>query len=69
MSLGTDRYTFRLDKAMMDAVAETIERRNEWTRDVPWDLSEFVRVAIREKLKKMARCRRRARRHRAPVTN
>ena len=68
MSLGTDRYTFRLPKALMDVVAETIARRNDWTRNEPWDLSEFVRVALREKVKKMARSRRRVRRNRAPVT-
>lgn len=60
MSKGTDRYTFRLPQDMMAEVAATIYRRNLHTDREPWELSEFVRVAIREKLAKMERSRKRA---------
>lgn len=60
MSKGTDRYTFRLPQELMAAVATTIYRRNLHTDKEPWELSEFVRVAIKEKLAKMERSRRRA---------
>ena len=58
MSKGTDRYTVRLPSDLMSEVATTIYRRNLHAEGEPWDLSAFLRVAIREKLHKMERSRR-----------
>ncbi len=59
MSKGTTRYTVRLPDDLMTQVATTIYRRNLHSDREPWDLSAFLRVAIREKLLKMERCRKR----------
>lgn len=56
-SKGTARYTFRLPPELMMEVEATIQLRNEHTTQEEWDLSEFVRVALREKVSKMDRCR------------
>jgi hypothetical protein len=58
MSKGTKVYPVRLDPGLMEDVEITIERRNMMTREAPWTLSDFLRIAIREKIRKMERCRR-----------
>lgn len=57
MSKGTTKYVFRLDDCQKMFVDVTIARRNEFTRDEPWTLSDFIRIAIWEKLRKMERSR------------
>jgi hypothetical protein len=58
MSKGTPIFTLRLPANLVVEVHETIRRRNLWSRRAPWTWSDFVRVAITEKLRKMERCRR-----------
>lgn len=55
MSLGTPRYTFRLPEELMDEVKERTELRNLTARGRAWEISDFVRIAIVEKLNKMER--------------
>jgi hypothetical protein len=54
-SKGTPIRTFRCQDDLWDQIKEAIERRNQWSRDEPWTLSDFMGAAIREKLAKMAR--------------
>ena len=68
MSAGTRIYPVRLRPELVELTEETIARRNEWTRDEPWTFSEFIRVALVEKIKKMARSRKPYRRKRAEGT-
>jgi hypothetical protein len=58
MSAGTRVYALRIDGGMMEDAEETISRRNEFTRREPWNFSDFLRAAIREKIAKMQRSRR-----------
>jgi hypothetical protein len=69
MSLGTKVYPVRLAESLMMEVTATIARRNYWTRRLPWSLSDFIRVALLEKVKKMGRSRRRARRTHSTLEN
>jgi len=55
MSAGTPRYTFRLPEELMDAVRERTAQRNMVARGKAWEVSDFVRIAICEKLNKMER--------------
>ena len=66
MSKGTPRVVIRLADQVVQEIELAIARRNLWSREVPWTLSDFLRVAIAEKLQKMARCRRPRRRPSAP---
>lgn len=59
MSKGTPKHFVRLSDELMLMIEKTIDRRNLHTREEPWDLSAFMRVAFNEKIKKMARSRRR----------
>lgn len=56
-SKGTPVRTFRCQEDLWDEVIETIARRNEWSKERPWSISEFIGVALREKIDKMARGR------------
>jgi hypothetical protein len=58
MSRGTRIYAVRLSPDLMDRVELQIASRNIWTKETEWTLSDFIRVALEEKLAKMARCRR-----------
>jgi Arc/MetJ-type ribon-helix-helix transcriptional regulator len=58
MSKGTQRYTFRLPEQLLNDVQEQIVGRNDRSADTPWTLSDFVRIALQEKLDKMSRSRR-----------
>jgi len=58
MSRGTPVVPVRVDQETMALVMETIQRRNFWTQCEPWSVSDFIRIALREKIAKMARCRR-----------
>jgi hypothetical protein len=59
MSRGTERYTFRLPPKLMREVEATRLLRNQNTREEPWTLSDLVRIALAEKVKKMNRSRKR----------
>jgi Arc/MetJ-type ribon-helix-helix transcriptional regulator len=61
VSEGTPRHTFRLEDELVAEVVKTVHKRNTYTGDVPWTISDFVRIALREKLDKMARSRTRNR--------
>lgn len=54
---GTPVRTFRCQDDLWNEVLETISRRNEWSKEAPWTISEFIGVSIREKIDKMARGR------------
>jgi hypothetical protein len=56
-SAGTTMRSFRFNEAFWEMVEETVERRNTWSMRPPWTLSQFVRIAIVEKIKKMERSR------------
>lgn len=58
MSQGTKVYTVRLEGGLIEDVEIAIEQRNRFSANAPWDLSTFIRIAIREKLSKMQRSRR-----------
>lgn len=57
MSLGNPKILVRLPTEELDALRESIESANAHRSGEPWTMSEFVRVAIREKLAKMERSR------------
>lgn len=68
MSKGNRIFAVRVDNVLLELIDETIQRRNTWTRGIPWTFSDFVRVAVLEKAKKMKRSRRpRAPRHKGTV--
>lgn len=60
-SKGTPMRQFRYSDEEWLALEVAVERRNFWTRQEPWTLSDFIRIAIAEKLDKMRRCRSRKR--------
>ena len=59
MSKGTKLFAVRIAPDMQARIDETIQRRNLWTRGEDWSFSDFIRVAIEEKIRKMERSRRR----------
>jgi len=61
MSKGSRIVKVRFPHGLLADTWETIRRRNEHTREAPWDMSEFIRSAVREKIEKMKRGRRRPR--------
>lgn len=61
-SKGSPRVTVRIPEPLLVEIGDAITRRNEYSRGVPWDLTAFLLVAVREKLDKMARSRRHAER-------
>jgi len=58
MSNGTRVYTVRLSDELMEQVQETMARRDHYAFESPWSLSDFIRIAVQEKLSKMERSRR-----------
>jgi hypothetical protein len=59
MSRGNPHYKCRLDNATAELVERTIAFRNLHTTGEKWTVSDFLRIACREKVKKMNRSRRR----------
>jgi hypothetical protein len=57
MSKGRPVVPIRLDPGLIEDVELAIARRNEHSREQPWNFSDFVRVSICEKLDKMRRGR------------
>lgn len=60
MTKGNPKLITRVSAALLDEMREAIGRRNARTREEPWDMSAFVRCAIRDKLQHMKRSRRKA---------
>jgi len=68
MSRGTRIYAVRLPNALMSEVEAQIDSRNVWSSEIPWTLSDFIRVCIVRELRKMARSRKRPVRRTRPAT-
>jgi hypothetical protein len=67
MSKGNRLFAFRMTAQLYALVEETIERRNVWTRNAPWTMTDFFHAAIREKIRKMRRSRKPRTRKTRPV--
>lgn len=57
MSKGTPRIAVRLPDDLTAEINRAVDNRNLWSAREPWTFSDFVRIACREKLAKMKRCR------------
>lgn len=57
MSKGNRIVNVRFDAGILESIATEIARRNLNTSSAPWSMSDFIRVAVAEKLKKGARSR------------
>ena len=57
MSKGTKPVAVRLPKELLSEVVKTVERRNRNSTEGPWSLSDFIRIALVEKITKMHRSR------------
>lgn len=64
MSKGSRIIPVRIGGELLAEIQETIERRNQLTREMPWDMSAFVRAAIGDKLRHLRRAAEQARRRR-----
>ena len=58
MSKGTPNQTFRLLPSLKEECERTIARRNDNSFESPWTFTEFIELALREKIAKMERSRR-----------
>jgi hypothetical protein len=56
-SKGTRITPVRIDPVLLEDVQSQIRSRNEHTKDEEWNLSDFIRVALAEKLKHYRRSR------------
>ena len=56
-SLGTGKILVRVPDALRLQIEDTIKARNLLSSSEPWSLSDFVRIALAEKLAKMERSR------------
>ena len=61
MSRGTPTRTLRVPEALATEIDVTIRRRNDHTREEPFDWTAFALTAIAEKILKMARSGKRPR--------
>lgn len=57
MSRGTKAFSYRIPPGLVDLVEATIKLRNRHADGQPWTQSDFIRVAILEKIRKMDRSR------------
>lgn len=57
MSKGNAGYHWRCPPALEQAMIAQIEMSFTTRRETRWTVSDFIRIAIREKLAKMKRCR------------
>lgn len=57
MSKGTPVVPVRIAPELIREIEDTIARRNFWSREIPWSVSDFIRIACKEKIRKMERCR------------
>ena len=60
MSKGTTNRVIRIDDASWAKFELYVEHRNDHSPEEPWTISDFIRVACQEKMKKMDRSRGRA---------
>lgn len=62
MSKGTQNRVVRIDDETWYMMSLVVDYRNAKRRidKAPWSMSDFFRIAIREKIRKMERCRGRA---------
>lgn len=58
-SKGTPRITVRIPDDVRQMIEEVIAHRNLHSREKPWTLSDFAALAMIEKVRKMARSRKR----------
>jgi hypothetical protein len=63
-SRGTRIYPVRLSEDLMEDVEMTMHQAAQHRRGPPWTLSDFIRIALREKVCKMMRSRRHRRKGR-----
>ena len=66
-SKGTPVVRIRIPRAIQEDAAREILLRNTWSTREPWDLSSFVREAIREFLRKRRASRRKPKRKKPEV--
>lgn len=59
MTAGNPKIVVRIPPDLKRQMLEAIKSRNHRTREEPWELSDFVRIAIRDKLHHIQRSRRR----------
>lgn len=57
MSRGNVIVKTRVPADLLAAIEVQIAKRNHHSAEQPWDMSDWIRVAMREKLAKMIRCR------------
>lgn len=57
-SKGSKVLQVRVPPDLLAAVELQIQQRNIFTREAPWNISDWIRCAMEEKLKKMERSRR-----------
>lgn len=53
MSAGNPIISARVSRELLEEIRATIARRNEWTKEEPWEMADFLKSAIKEKLRKM----------------
>lgn len=58
MSKGSPIVPVRIPQSLLHEISQCIDRRNLWTLREEWTTSSFVIAAIREKIAKMERSRR-----------
>jgi len=57
MARGNPTITFRITPDLLGLMDAELERRNEKTREAPWERSDFIRAAIRERIDHIRRSR------------
>lgn len=62
-SAGTPVLPVRLHNDVKSEIERAVRRRNFHSWQERWTVSDFIRIAIREKLAKMERCRKPRARH------
>lgn len=58
MTVGNPKLVVRVTEGVLEQIHAAIRKRNSRSRDEPWDVSAFVRTAIRDKLAHLERSRR-----------
>jgi Arc/MetJ-type ribon-helix-helix transcriptional regulator len=61
-SAGTPVLPVRLHNDVKSEIERAVRRRNFHSWEEKWTVSDFIRIAIREKLAKMERCRKQRKR-------
>jgi len=58
MSKGRPIVPVRFGEGTLSSMKRIVEQRNARTRNEPWTMSDFIRVAVEEKIAHMERSRR-----------